>query len=333
MAIWLAILLFLVGVVLLVKGADWLVEHAALLAEGLGVPHMVVGLTVVAFGTSAPELAAGIGSSLRTTAEHPEVNQLALGAVIGSNIANIALILAVGALLFPIVSQRSVRRRELPLMLLAMAIGWAMMLGGSIGRVEGALLVGCVVLYTWDAYAAARRGKEVAIVETPHEEEIEEELAREHTPGWWVRHVGMVVLGMVGLTAGAEMLVRGSVAIAERLGVPEMVVGLTMVALGTSLPELATAISAARKKHTEILLGNVIGSNVFNSLCVLGGTALVHPIAVTRGTLTIDAPVMMAIATVAWLMVATRKHMGRLEGVLLLAAYAGYVAWVVMTAK
>ena len=333
MSVWLAVVLFVLGVVLLVKGADWMVEHAALLAEGLGVPHMVVGLTVVAFGTSAPELAAGIGASLRTTDQFPLVNQLALGAVVGSNIANIGLILGVGALLFPVVSQRAVRRKEVPLMLLVMGAGWLAMLGGSISRLEGGLLFAAVFLYTWDAYAAARRGKVVAMVESSHEDELEQELAREHTPRWWVRHAGMVLIGIVGLTAGAEMLVRSSVEIAGRLGVPEMVIGLTMVALGTSLPELATAVSAARKKHTEILLGNVIGSNVFNTLCVLGATSLVRPIEVPRGTLMVDAPVMMGVAALAWVGVLTRKHLGRVEGVVLLAAYAGYVGWVVFSAK
>lgn len=333
MPVWLAIVLFLVGVVLLVKGADWLVEHAALLAEGLGVPHMVVGLTVVAFGTSAPELAAGVGASLRTTAENPLVNQLALGAVVGSNIANVGLILAVGACMFPVVSGRRVWRKEIPLMLLVMGVGWLAMLGGWIGRLEGGVLLGCVVLYTWDAYAAGRRGTAIAMVETPHGEEIEEELALAHTPRWWVRHLLMVVLGIVGLTIGAEGLVRGSVSIATALGVSQMVIGLTMVALGTSLPELATAISAARKRHTEILLGNVIGSNVFNTLCVLGVAALVRPIGVPRETLLVDAPVMMGVSALAWLMVVTRRHLGRVEGAVLLAAYAGYVGWVVVSAK
>ena len=296
-------------------------------------PHMVVGLTIVAFGTSAPELAAGIGASLRTTDADPMVNQLALGAVIGSNIANIGLILAVGAMLFPIVSQRSVRRRELPLMLVAMGLGWAAMLGGSVGRVEGALLVAGVLLYTWHAYAAARRGRAIALVEPQQEEQLERELAKRHTPRWWVRHVAMVSLGIVGLAGGAELLVRGSVAIAEALHVPQMVIGLTMVAVGTSLPELATSVSAARRKHTEILLGNVIGSNVFNTLCVLGVTAVIRPVAVERGTLVIDAPVMMGMGALAWLMVVTRRHMGRVEGTLLLAAYAGYVAWLVVSAR
>lgn len=332
MAIWLAIVLFVIGVVLLVKGADWLVEHAALLAEGLGVPHMVVGLTVVAFGTSAPELAAGLGASLRTTAEAPLVNQLALGAVVGSNIANVGLILGVGAMLFPIVSDRGVRRREIPLMLIVMAAGWGAMFGGSISRVEGGVLLAGVFVYTWATYAASRRGGGIAI-ETPHEEEIEEELAKEHTPRWWVRHTLMVLIGIVGLTGGAELLVRSSVSIATALGVPEIVIGLTMVALGTSLPELATAVSAAKKKHTELLLGNVIGSNVFNTLCVLGATSLVAPITVPRGTLVVDAPVMLGVSALAWFMVLTRKHMGRMEGAVLLAAYAGYVAWVVLSAK
>ena len=336
MSTWLAIMMFVIGVVLLVKGADWLVEHAALLAEGLGVPHMVVGLTVVAFGTSAPELAAGLGASIRTTAEQPLVNQLALGAVVGSNIANVGLILGVGAVLFPIVSARSVRRKEIPLMLLVMAIGWGAMFGGVVSRLEGAVLLAGVFLYTWDAYAASRRGKQVAIVEMLNEEaqeEFEEELAKAHTRRWWVRHALMVMIGIIGLTAGAELLVRGSVSIARALDVSEVVIGLTMVALGTSLPELATAISAARKKHTELLLGNVIGSNVFNTLCVVGATALIRPITVPGEMVRIDGPVMLSISLLAWAMVLTRKHLGRVEGAVLIAAYLAYVAYVVLTAK
>ncbi len=333
MSTGLAIVLFVVGVVLLVKGADWLVEHAALLAEGLGVPHMVVGLTVVAFGTSAPELAAGLGSSLRTTAQDPLVNQLALGAVVGSNIANIGLILGVGALLFPIVTPPAVRRREVPLMLLVMAIGWAAMLFGAIERWEGAVLLAGVFLYSWNAYAVSRRGKKIAMVETLDEEKAEEELAKEHTPRWWVRHTLMVIVGIVGLTGGAELLVRSSVSIAKTLGVSEVVIGLTMVALGTSLPELATAISAARKKHTELLLGNVIGSNVFNTLCVLGATSLVMPITVPASTVRIDAAIMMAVSGLAWVMVLTRKRISRVEGAVLLIAYVGYVSYVVLSSR
>lgn len=329
----LAIVLFVIGVVLLVKGADWLVEHAALLAQGMGVPQMVVGLTVVAFGTSAPELAAGLGASLRTTPQDPLVNQLALGAVVGSNIANIGLILGVGAVLFPIVSSSVVRTREVPLMLLVMAIGWASMLLGTIERWEGGVLLAGVFLYSWNAYAVARRGKRIAVADTLDKEHIEHELAREHTPRWWVRHALMVVLGIVGLTAGAELLVRSSVSIAAALGVPQVVIGLTMVALGTSLPELATAISAARKKHTELLLGNVIGSNVFNTLCVLGATSLVTPITVPASTVRVDAPAMMAISGMAWVMVLTRKRVSRIEGALLLTAYLAYVAYVVFASR
>ncbi len=324
MPIWLAIGMVVVGVVLLVKGADWLVEHAALLAEGFGVPHMVVGLTIVAFGTSAPELAAGVGASLRG------VGGLALGAVVGSNIANIGLILGVGGLLFPIVSGRAVKRKEIPLMLVVMGVGWIAMLGGQIGRLEGALLLAAVCLYTWDAYAASRQGKEIAKVKVPHEEEIKRELAMKHDSGWWVRHAVMVVAGIAGLTGGAELLVQSAVSIAERLGISEVVIGLTMVAFGTSLPELATAIRAAMKRHTDLLLGNVIGSNVFNTLCVLGVTAMVKPIPVSDSTVRGDAVVMMGIGILAWAMVCVRKHIGRVEGLMLLAGYAGYVGWVVM---
>jgi len=240
---------------------------------------------------------------------------------------------AVGACLHPVESGRRAWRKETPLRLRARGLGWFTMLGGWIGRMEGGVLLGCVVLYTWDAYAAGRRGKAIAMVEPPHGEEIEEELALEHTPRWWVRHVVMVALGIAGLTVGAECLVRGSVAIATALEVSQMVIGLTMVAVGTSLPELATTISAARQRRTEIMLGNVIGSNVFNTLCVLGVAALVRPIGVPRETLLVGAPVMMGVSALAWLMVVTRRHLGRVEGAVLLAAYGGYVAWVVVSAK
>lgn len=327
MALWLAIVFFIIGLVLLVKGADWLVDHAAVIAEGLGVPHMVVGLTIVAFGTSAPELAAGIGSSIRG------IGDLALGAVVGSNIANVALILGAAALIFPIVSARTIRTKEIPLMLVAMGIGWAMMLGGEISRVEGALLFVGVLVYTWHTYTASKKEPRVFEHQAPDGEQIEQELSRRHDGRWWARHSLLVLAGILALTAGAELLVRGTVEIADRFGVPEIVIGLTMVAVGTSLPELATAIRAAMKKHTEILLGNVIGSNVFNTLCVLGATALVRPISVPRSTLVVDAAAMMGFGALAWVAVATRKHIGKTEGAVMLLAYAGYVTYVVLSIK
>jgi len=326
MSVWLAALMFFAGLVLLVKGADWLVDHAAVVAEGLGVPHMVVGLTIVAFGTSAPELAAGIGSSIRG------VGELALGAVVGSNIANVALILGASAMIFPIVSARTIRTKEIPLMLAIMLLGWGAMLGGEIGRIEGAVLFAGVFVYTWHTYTASRREPHVFEHELEDGQVVELELAKCRGTGWWARHILMVGLGIAALTGGAELLVRGTVAIAERFGIPEIVIGLTMVAVGTSLPELATSIRAAMKRHTEIMLGNIIGSNVFNTLCVLGVTALVRPIPVPRGALVVDAPVMMATAFLTWGMVCTRKHIGRVEGGVLLGAYALYVIYVVVEA-
>jgi cation:H+ antiporter len=326
-----SIAMFVAGVLLLVKGADWLVEHAALLAEGLGVPRMAVGLTVVAFGTSAPELAAAVGASLRTNAENPLVNQLAIGAVVGSNIANIGLIMGVGALLAPIVSTRAARNKEMPLMLGIMAVGWGSLAFGMVERWEGALLFAGVILYTWTTYAASR-GTDELPAEVLDNEQIEAELAKPRTAKWWLRHVGLVAAGIVGLTAGAEMLVRGSVSLAGMLGVPELVIGLTMVALGTSLPELATAISAARHRETELLLGNIIGSNVFNTLCVIGAAALIRPIVVPDSMLYIDGPVMMGVALIAWGMMLLRRRLKRIDGVVLLCFYAGYVTQVVLTA-
>jgi cation:H+ antiporter len=327
MSLWLIVLMLVAGLVLLVKGADWLVDHAAVIAEALGIPHIVVGLTIVAFGTSSPELAAGIGSSIRG------VGELALGAVVGSNIANVALILGTGALIFPVVSARIIRTKEVPLMLVAMLLGWGMMLGGDIGRIEGAVLLACIVAYAWHTYAAAQKEPRAFEHEPPHEDEIRQELTRRHSAGWWAKHAGLVLAGIAGLTAGAELLVRSTIELAKQLGVPEIVIGLTVVAVGTSLPELATSIRAAMKRRTDILLGNVIGSNVFNTLCVLGATALIRPIPVPRSTLFVDAAAMMGFGVLAWIMIATRKHIGKVEGAVLLAAYAGYVLYVVMSAK
>ncbi len=327
MPLWLAIGLFVIGMVLLVKGADWLVDHAAVIAEGLGVPHMVVGLTIVAFGTSAPELAAGIGSSVRG------VGELALGAVVGSNIANVALILGSAALIFPIVSARTIRTKEIPLMLAAMLLGWAAMLGGRVGRVEGAALFACVLVYTWHTYAASKKEPRVFEHEIVDGEEIERELAARHDRRWWLKHSLLVLAGIGALTAGAELLVRGAVAMAQRFGVPEIVIGLTIVAVGTSLPELATSVRAAMKRRTDILLGNVIGSNVFNTFCVLGVTAMVRPVPVPRSTMWVDSPAMMGAGLMAWAAVATRKHIGKVEGAVMLAAYGAYVAYVVLAAK
>lgn len=323
MSLPVALLLFVVGIVLLVKGADWLIEHAALLAEGLGVPHMVVGLTIVAFGTSAPELAAGVGSAYRG------VGGLALGTVIGSNIANMALILGAAALIAPLSSPRVIKFKEIPIMLVVLLIGVGTMLGNRITRLEGAGLFGLVILYTLYAYKASKHEPEVFEhdVPTPEQEQKDAALAQTMPAFWWAKHVFFLVIGAVCLTGGAELLVRSATDLAHRIGIPEIVIGLTMVAIGTSLPELATSIRAACKGHSELLLGNVIGSNVFNTLCVLGATAMTKPIKVTKAALTIDGPMMLVICLLIWILICLRKTIGRLEGSILLAIYLGYIVF------
>lgn len=296
-------LFVIIGAALLHGGGELLVRSASSLARTFGLSSFVIGLTVVAFGTSSPELAATLASSLRGT---PEV---AIGNVVGSNIANIGLILGGAALVFALQSVREVVRREVPLLTLCALLLFPLLLDGWVSRLEGALLLGLLGLYLGYQFRKPTGGSEEG--DAPQ------------LPLW--RALLGVALGTLLLVVGAQALVCGAVSLAEGFGVPERVIGLTLVALGTSLPELASSLVAALRRQGDLILGNVIGSNIFNVLTILGVAALVRPLPVSFGGVSTDLWVLVGFSALVLPLMGRRHRLGHAGGGLLLALYLGYV--------
>lgn len=317
--------LFAVGVAALVLGAEALVRGAARLAARTGMSPVVIGLTVVAFGTSAPELAVSIGASAVGEAD------LAVGNVVGSNIANVLLVLGLSALLGGglVVAQRIVRI-DVPIVIgvsvLVLALGW----NGVIGRLEGAFLLVLLAAYLVVTVISAIRDSKTAIV-VEYTVALDHEKLRASSP---LGDAGLVVLGLVLLVVGSRDLVDAATEIAVSLGVSQLVIGLTVVAVGTSLPEIATSLLAAVRGERDLAVGNAIGSNLFNLLAVLGATALVVPggIPVADGARMIDMPVMIAAAVACLPLFVTGSMLDRWEGGVFLAFYLAYVGWLVLDA-
>ncbi len=295
----------ILGIVLLYFGGNLLVDNSSLLARRWGVSSLVIGLTVVALGTSAPELAASITAALRGAPE------LALGNVIGSNVANIALILGVTALIYPLQTQKPFLRRELPVMIGSAALLPLLLLDGTLSRVDGGLLLVCLGGYLW--VLLSRR------------ESVGEQSDVSSRP-LWVSNLG-ALLGLGLLVGGAQLLVSGATSLARSFGVPELVIGLTLVAVGTSLPELATAGIAALRREPDIALGNVVGSNIFNVLFILGATALVRPIHIAYRAVALNLWLMVGLSLLLLPLLLTGLRLGRREGVLLLVLYVFYVGY------
>ena len=316
---------FMLGLVLLVVGAEALVRGASRLALSIGMSPLVVGLTVVAFGTSAPELAVSIQSAASGSAD------LALGNVIGSNIFNILLILGISALIVPLLVARQLVRQEVPVMIGVSLLLLALALDGNIGRGDGILLLGLLIAYTvFLAYQSRRQnhGADAGLADA----------ALAGAPGWQSHPAAQLLLiagGLGALVLGATWLVDAAVSFARYLGVSELVIGLTIVAAGTSLPEVATSIIAALRGQRDIAVGNVVGSNVFNILGVLGLSTIVSPagIAVAPSVLAFDLPVMIAVALACLPIFFTGNLIARWEGALFLGLYAAYMAYLLLAAQ
>ncbi len=318
------LVMFVGGLVVLVFGADWLVRGAARMAAWMGISPLVIGLTVVAFGTSAPELAINVQSSL---AGQPDI---AIGNVVGSNIANILLILGISAVIAPMVVQQQVVKQDVPLMLGISVIAYLYALDGLISTLEGVMLFSALLFYIWFLIHQSR-------TETS---EVEQEYAQEYAVheakslrGWLV-NIGLVILGLGMLVLGSNWMVESAVAIARWLKVDELVIGLTVVAVGTSLPELATSAVAAWKGERDIAVGNVVGSNIFNLMSVLGLSAIIVPIGipVSETAINFDLPVMIAVAFASFPVFLVGGQIYRWEGVLFLGYYVIYVAYQVLSA-
>lgn len=307
------LLLVALGVALLYGGGEALVSGSSALARRLGMSPLVVGLTVVAFGTSAPELAATLAAALQGA---PEV---AFGNVVGSNVFNVGMILGVAALIYPLSARARFLRREMPFMIGTGALLLVLVADGRVGRLEGSVLLALLAGYLWTLLRKDGESDRVA-------EEFGREYGEVAAPLW--ASTTRVVVGILVLVVGAKVLVAGAVGIARDLGITERVIGLTLVAFGTSLPELASSVVAAARREGDIVLGNVVGSNVFNVLAILGTTSVVVPIEVGVGPgLWTDLAVMLGFSVALWPFLYSRRRLDRWEGALLLAAFAAYMGW------
>jgi cation:H+ antiporter len=320
---------FILGLIALIVGAELLVRGASKLALSFGISPLVVGLTVVAFGTSSPELAVSVQSTWSGQMD------LALGNVVGSNIFNVLFILGLSALVTPLLVHQQLIRQEVPIMLGVSLLLWALAADGGIGRWEGLMLVTFLAGYTFLLVRQSRR--EAAAVQA--EVNIEYTEAFDGPAKGWDAHWGVQVLLILGglalLVLGANWLVEAAVGFARELGVSELVIGLTIVAAGTSLPEVATSILAAIRGERDIAVGNVVGSNIFNILGVLGISALVAPsaLAVAPAMLAFDLPVMVAVALACLPIFFTGNLIARWEGGLFFAYYLAYTVYLILHAS
>lgn len=314
------------GLILLVAGAEVLVRGAAKLAAQFGIPPLIIGLTVVAFGTSAPETAVSVQSALNGSGD------LAIGNVVGSNIANVLLILGVTALIAPLVVSRQLIRLDVPIMIGASLITYALAWDGGLSRLDGALLFAGIIVYTVFLIISSRRSQSNAA-----DDEFEAEYGQHETPKpyAWAINLALIIAGLALLVGGSHFLVEGAVQLARALGLSELVIGLTVVAIGTSLPELATSVMAALKGERDIAVGNIVGSNIFNLLCVLGLASLLSPsaILVASNALAFDFPVMIAVAVACLPIFFSGYAINRWEGALFVAFYALYTTYLIINSN
>lgn len=309
------LVLIALGLAGLFFGGEWLVRGSSRLARSFGIPPLIIGLTVVAFGTSAPELLVSLSAALGTSSD------IALGNVIGSNIANIGLILGLSALLFPVVVHIGLVQREIPIMIAVSAAAALMMGDGEISRLDGLLLLAGFVGFNLLMYRKTMRERQVGQLS---EADLVEG-AENGAPVNRLRAALLIVIGIALLVVGARLTVDNAVVVARSVGVSELFIGLTLVAVGTSLPELATSLVAALRRQNDIAVGNVVGSNGFNLLLILGITAVVRPIPASAEVIAFDAPIMVGFALLA-LLFAGNQRVSRWEAGALLAAYIGFTA-------
>lgn len=302
------------GFVLLFGGGEFLVRGAVAISQRLGISPLLVGMTVVAFCTSAPELLVSVQSAL---AGNPDIS---VGNIVGSNICNIALILGLSALIKPVTVDRTDVRPDTVMMLISAFVLLALGFVGAVVRWQGLLMVGVLAAYIVIQY---RREMSAGTASDDwHTEEAEEFKTRLGLPGAFAAIAG----GLGALVLGSDLLINGATGIAAQFGVPDAVVGLTVVALGTSLPELATSAIAALRGHSDVAVGNVVGSNLFNVFSILGITAIITPVSISAQMARFDIPLMVAVSIFAGIVLLARGHFGRFMGG---SMFAGYIAYVV----
>lgn len=321
----LTLILFVLGFVFLVGGADWLVRGASRLAQAVGVSPLVIGLTVVSFGTSAPELAVSVQSAYLGQPD------LAIGNVVGSNICNILLILGLAALLSPLVVSQKLLRLDVPLMTGVSLLLLLLALDGRLGRIDGTLLFSGILLYVVFSIWQSRRESRQIQEEYARRFGVETEAAAA-IPLW--NNLLLIGGGLILLVLGAHWLVEGAVVLARWFGISELIIGLTVIAVGTSLPEIAASVVAGLRGEQDIAVGNAVGSNLFNILAVLGLTALVAPegVRVATAALYFDIPVMIVVAFACLPIFFTGHRIARWEGALFLGYYGAYLAYLALDA-
>jgi len=297
------------GFVILTFGAEALVRGASAIALRLGIAPLIIGLTIVAFGTSAPELAVSVKSAL---AGNPGI---ALGNVVGSNIVNIGLILAITALIRPITVHSQMVKRDIPIMISASIFVWFLLLDGDVSFIDGAILFSLLIGYLVFSYISSKNNPEELDIDTKPQNPL--------------LSIALIAVGITMLVAGGILFVNGAVDLAKQFGISEVVIGLTIVAIGTSMPELVTSVMAALKGQSDIAIGNVVGSNIFNVLGILGATALIHPVS-AAGFNQIDFIAMVIFAFMVLPFAWSGLRIGRREASVLLAGYLGYTSYLVM---
>lgn len=305
------IIIIIIGIYIVLKGADLLTEGAVSLAQRMNMPEMLIGLTVVAIGTSMPDFFVSVTSALQGTTD------LAVANVVGSNIFNVLLIAGVAAVVSPMVISHTTVRRDIPVAVVASLILLGFGIYGGISRVAGVLFLVLLIIYTVYSIRTA----------TPDDATVTE---RKHYT--LTVAIGRLLIGLAGLVVGSECFVTSATDVAGILGVSEAVIGLTIVAGGTSLPELATSVVAARKGQSAIAMGNVIGSCVYNILLIIGVTGVITPMTI-EGITVVDFSMMMVSISLLWLFSFTKHKVERWEGWLMIALFLGYFAWLIMLSK
>ena len=301
-------LLVAVGLITLYFGAEWLVKGSIAISNKLGVSQLVIGITVVAFGTSTPEFAVSISSAMQG------LSDVALGNVVGSNIVNIGAILGLSAIISPIIVSKSIIRKEVPIMIGISFLLLAIILDGKIDFVDGVLLVIGIIIFTLYSYRSSK--KDVDIKKIPVSQVLQKNV--------FSKSIVFMILGLLLLTGGSFLTVDNAVIIGKNFGISELFMGLTLVAIGTSLPELITSIVAARKGHTDLSVGNIVGSNIFNIMAILGVSSLISGITISDEVL-IDVGIMLAFSLVLIPIMRSGFLVTRKEGILLVVSYFAYV--------
>ncbi len=309
------ILRFIAGLAILYFGADWLIRGAASLALKFGIRPLVVGLTVIALGTSMPEFIVNFFAAMSGE------DSLALGNIIGSNVANIALILGVSALVYPMNVSKGMLRKEYPILLGIMAGFYYLASDGLISKNDGMLLVGTLVLFLLFVVLDARRSNGEGV-------DTSSVAAEGLLPTW--KKILFLVGGIVMLTVGARLMVIGAVNIADSLGISKVIVGLTVVAIGTSLPELAASVMCAIRQEADLSFGNVLGSNILNVLFVVGLISIIRPLSVEPDTINLHMPIMIGFTLLLLPIARTNYQISRVEGAFLVAAFIGYLYYLVL---